>query len=154
MSESEVKCKICGEPTQFENTIMCNGCWELSTRIEGAPETARQILREYDDRVRKEAMCKVGVQYDLPAEAKCPTCGGKYVPHPGHEPVDPLSGLAVCIPCMEEMLNSSYLHELDDWDTTELLSRVKTTLDSDKTSLRRVAAFLAARGKIEFEDLL
>ena len=41
-----VPCKRCGRPTPMIGTRLCNGCWELQTRIKSQPELAMQILRE------------------------------------------------------------------------------------------------------------
>ena len=28
-----IPCKICGNPTSFTGTGLCNGCWEVTTRL-------------------------------------------------------------------------------------------------------------------------
>jgi len=37
-------CKICGLPTPYLETKLCNRCWQLQTRIRQDPEIARKIL--------------------------------------------------------------------------------------------------------------
>ncbi len=43
-----VPCKHCGIPTRMLGTKMCDGCWELETRIESKPKLARKILAAID----------------------------------------------------------------------------------------------------------
>ena len=43
-----VPCKWCGTPTPMLATKMCNGCWELESRIGAQPELARRMLAALD----------------------------------------------------------------------------------------------------------
>lgn len=40
----KVPCKFCGKPTRSTATKLCDGCWELKTRIQGDPERAFKII--------------------------------------------------------------------------------------------------------------
>ena len=44
--EQEVPCRLCEEPTQMLGTKLCDGCWELETRIHINPEIAVKILNK------------------------------------------------------------------------------------------------------------
>lgn len=39
-----INCKWCGMATRHKGTKMCEGCWELSGRIEQDPVIARRML--------------------------------------------------------------------------------------------------------------
>lgn len=39
-------CKYCGKPTLMLGTKLCDGCWELESRIEANPELARKIMEK------------------------------------------------------------------------------------------------------------
>ncbi len=39
-----IPCRLCGQPTHMLGTKLCDGCWELETRIHMHPELARKIL--------------------------------------------------------------------------------------------------------------
>lgn len=41
-------CELCGTTKVREGDSLCDGCWELSRRIERAPEMARKVLRKID----------------------------------------------------------------------------------------------------------
>lgn len=45
----QVQCKWCGEPTRMTATKMCDGCWELDTRIRSQMELAERILNHYKE---------------------------------------------------------------------------------------------------------
>jgi hypothetical protein len=51
IEEETVPCKICGTPTTFTGTELCNRCWELKSRIEMYPELARKILEDFEDTI-------------------------------------------------------------------------------------------------------
>lgn len=42
--EPMVPCRLCGVPTAMTGTKLCDGCWELETRIRREPEIARRVL--------------------------------------------------------------------------------------------------------------
>ena len=42
--EEEIPCRICKESTRMLGTKLCDGCWELETRIHCDPEIAVKIL--------------------------------------------------------------------------------------------------------------
>lgn len=48
--EETISCTMCGEPTTYLGTKLCNNCWELSSRIstfiEKNPEGARIWLNQ------------------------------------------------------------------------------------------------------------
>jgi len=44
MQEETVPCRICGDPTHFTGTRLCNRCWELERRIRMDPAIAKKIL--------------------------------------------------------------------------------------------------------------
>jgi len=46
--EDRIPCKWCGTPTQMLGTKMCDGCWELETRIQSQPDLARRILDDLE----------------------------------------------------------------------------------------------------------
>ncbi|MHC4621367.1 MAG: hypothetical protein ACYTEQ_26800 [Planctomycetota bacterium] len=41
-------CKYCGKPTPMLGTKLCDGCWELETRIKANPELARKIMKDLE----------------------------------------------------------------------------------------------------------
>lgn len=43
-----VPCRLCGTDIEASGTMLCDGCWELETRIHREPEKARGILDELD----------------------------------------------------------------------------------------------------------
>jgi hypothetical protein len=43
-----VPCTICGKPTRMLGTKLCDGCWELRTRIERDPDIAHKILNNLE----------------------------------------------------------------------------------------------------------
>lgn len=45
-TEPKVPCKFCGKDTIMLGTKLCDGCWELTRRIERDPELAQKILNE------------------------------------------------------------------------------------------------------------
>ncbi len=45
MIPETIPCTICGEPTVYFGTKLCDRCWELERRIQAAPELALKILR-------------------------------------------------------------------------------------------------------------
>lgn len=54
--ETTMPCKWCHAPTWHTGTGCCDGCWELSSRIQGNPALAARILNETTARVpSKEA---------------------------------------------------------------------------------------------------
>jgi len=46
--DMHVPCRICGQPTLSHGTKLCDGCWELETRIKSQPDLARKILDSID----------------------------------------------------------------------------------------------------------
>ena len=46
--EETTPCRLCDEPTLMLSTKLCDGCWELETRILGNPVLARKILATID----------------------------------------------------------------------------------------------------------
>ena len=44
--DEEIPCRLCGKPTPMRGTKLCDGCWELETRIRRDPEIAIKILNE------------------------------------------------------------------------------------------------------------
>lgn len=44
MSET-TKCRLCGKPTGRPGTELCDGCWELESRIKDNPGMAARILQ-------------------------------------------------------------------------------------------------------------
>ena len=42
--EDRVPCRLCSAPTRMLGTKLCDGCYELESRIKGNPELARKIL--------------------------------------------------------------------------------------------------------------
>lgn len=44
--DATVPCKWCGTPTRMKGTKMCDGCWELDSRIRAEPALARRILND------------------------------------------------------------------------------------------------------------
>ncbi len=45
-----IPCKWCGTPTSsMLSTKMCDGCWELETRIKSSPKLARLMLASLEE---------------------------------------------------------------------------------------------------------
>lgn len=44
--DEEIPCRLCTKPTRMLGTKLCNGCWELETRIHSDPEIAIKILNK------------------------------------------------------------------------------------------------------------
>ena len=44
--DEEIPCRLCKKPTPMLGTKLCDGCWELETRIHRDPEIAIKILNE------------------------------------------------------------------------------------------------------------
>lgn len=53
MGQEETLCKWCNKPTQMPGDKECDGCWEVTSRIESfltsreARDMVRKILEEY-----------------------------------------------------------------------------------------------------------
>ncbi|MHC4397136.1 MAG: hypothetical protein ACYS1A_15965 [Planctomycetota bacterium] len=45
-NQETTTCKYCGKQTPMLGTKLCDPCWELSRRIEAAPDLALEILTE------------------------------------------------------------------------------------------------------------
>ena len=43
-STEAVPCRLCGRDTRMLGTELCDGCWELETRIEGDVDLAVKII--------------------------------------------------------------------------------------------------------------
>ncbi len=46
-------CKLCGEEYDLHGPVpdkLCDGCWELKTRVESQPDLARQILKDMESK--------------------------------------------------------------------------------------------------------
>ncbi len=41
-----IACKLCGKPTEYSGTKLCDRCWELEHRIYMDPELAIKILKD------------------------------------------------------------------------------------------------------------
>lgn len=42
----KIPCRLCGQDTPMLGTKLCDGCWELETRIKLDPELAKKILSQ------------------------------------------------------------------------------------------------------------
>ncbi|HEY6923260.1 MAG TPA: hypothetical protein VI653_07325 [Steroidobacteraceae bacterium] len=49
--EDCVPCRLCSAPTRMLGTKLCDGCYELESRIKGNPDLARKILSALTDGV-------------------------------------------------------------------------------------------------------
>ncbi len=49
-----VACRICGDDTTFIGTKLCNGCWEVDSRIDDIIARADPVyLRELSEKIQK-----------------------------------------------------------------------------------------------------
>ena len=70
-------CRLCKTPTPHSGTKLCNGCWELESRIHGDPALSRKILDALEEwppsrRLAAETLDEKGVDGWLVDESSQP----------------------------------------------------------------------------------
>lgn len=60
-----VACGLCGTPTRMTGTKRCDRCWELESRIHGAPKLAAKILAAF-------------ATSEIAQQEQCSYCGESY----------------------------------------------------------------------------
>ena len=68
--------------------------------------------------------------------------------------IDPLSKEPFCPSCLETILRDEYFKEISEKNLGALRRRLEDMLRKSPDSLIEVAAFLAAKNKIKWQDLI
>lgn len=47
---SWVDCTLCGLPTEYEGTKLCNRCYNVKNQVEANPHIAKKVLRQLENK--------------------------------------------------------------------------------------------------------